>query len=219
MPFAWLSAGFQSLPPLPTNKSGPSGADSGVGGFVYVLGPCGSLQRTFLWSWSPCHHHNSHRILQPDVLRLYFPTLELWVVLSISLPSCSSGLSAQKCGTTRSAASASPTQSSSHGLAMCSLHPGCLSLALLPIWMNVSSLTPWLSGFHTVWFSGSSGFFVFFLICCCPSFGCVRKQSVSIYAPILAGSGKKSVLNLRTFEKINGNKAELYENWYLEISL
>ena len=61
--------------------------------------------------------------------------------------------------------------------------------------------------------------FCFFLICCCPSFGCVRKQSVSIYAPILAGSGKKSVLNLRTFEKINGNKAELYENWYLEISL
>ena len=48
MALAPLSAGFQSLPPLPTIKLGPSGADSWVGGwvggFVYVLGPCGSLQ-------------------------------------------------------------------------------------------------------------------------------------------------------------------------------
>ena len=44
MLLAQLSAGFQSLPLLPTNKLGPSGADSWVGGFVYVLGPCGSLQ-------------------------------------------------------------------------------------------------------------------------------------------------------------------------------
>ena len=46
-----LSAGFQSLPPLPTSKLGPSGADSWVGGFVYVLGPCGSLQQTLLGGW------------------------------------------------------------------------------------------------------------------------------------------------------------------------
>ena len=38
------SAGFQAFPLLPTSKVGPSGADSLVGGFVYVLGPCGSLQ-------------------------------------------------------------------------------------------------------------------------------------------------------------------------------
>ena len=44
MPFAQLSAGFHSLPPLLTSKLGPSGADSQVGGVVYVLGPCGSLQ-------------------------------------------------------------------------------------------------------------------------------------------------------------------------------
>ena len=40
------------------------------------------------------------------------------------------------------------------------LYPNCPSLPLLPIWMNVSSLTPWLMDFHTVQFSGSSGFFV-----------------------------------------------------------
>ena len=42
MPLAPLLAGFQSLSLLPTSKLGPSGADSQVGGFVYVLGPCGS---------------------------------------------------------------------------------------------------------------------------------------------------------------------------------
>ena len=42
-PRAQLSPGFQSLPPPPTSKLGPSDADSQVGGFVYVLGPCGSL--------------------------------------------------------------------------------------------------------------------------------------------------------------------------------
>ena len=44
VPLALLSVGFQSLPLLPTIKLGPSGADSQVGGFVYVLGPCWSLQ-------------------------------------------------------------------------------------------------------------------------------------------------------------------------------
>ena len=44
MPLAGLSAGFQSPPPLPTNKLGTSGADSlGVWACV-VLGLCGSLQ-------------------------------------------------------------------------------------------------------------------------------------------------------------------------------
>ena len=48
MLLAQLLAGFQSLPPLPTSKLVLSGADSWVGGFVYVPGPCGSLQQTLL---------------------------------------------------------------------------------------------------------------------------------------------------------------------------
>ena len=36
MALALLSAGFQSLPPLPTIKLGPFGADSRVGGWVCV---------------------------------------------------------------------------------------------------------------------------------------------------------------------------------------
>ena len=47
-PLAGLSAGFQSLTPFPTSEFGPSGADPQVGGFVYVLGLCGSLQQTLL---------------------------------------------------------------------------------------------------------------------------------------------------------------------------
>ena len=51
MPLARLLTSFQLLSPLPTNKLGPSGADSQVGGFVYILGPCESLQETLLWGW------------------------------------------------------------------------------------------------------------------------------------------------------------------------
>ena len=48
MLLAPLSTGSQPLPLLPTSKLGPSGADSQVGGFVYILGLGGSLQRTVL---------------------------------------------------------------------------------------------------------------------------------------------------------------------------
>ena len=58
-------------------------------------------------------------------------------------------------------ATTSPTWSTSCHLSIHPLSPGCLSLPLLPVWMKVSSLTPWLSNFHTVWFSGSSGHFLF----------------------------------------------------------
>ena len=64
--------------------------------------------------------------------------------------------------------------------------PCFLSLALLPVWTNVSSLSAWLSDFHAVQFSVISGCFLF-LNCCCP-FGCARRHSVSTYASILAGS-------------------------------
>ena len=43
MSLAWLRAGFYSLPQLPTSNLGPSGADSQVGGFVYVLETFGSV--------------------------------------------------------------------------------------------------------------------------------------------------------------------------------
>ena len=92
----------------------------------------------------------------------------------------------------------SPAQCSSCCFAVHPLRPGCPSLPLLPVWMNVSSFTPWLLDFHTVQFSGSSGYFLF-LNLCCPSFDCMRWQSVSTYAAILAVSRKSCYLIWHTW--------------------
>ena len=90
---------------------------------------------------------NPHRFSQPGILRIspcWNPGL---CGLSCS-PFVPPGLSACKCGTTRS--------SSCH-LAASPPLPSCLSLPLLWVLMNVSSLTYWLLDFYTVQFSGSSG--------------------------------------------------------------
>ena len=59
-------------------------------------------------------------------------------------------LSACECGTTWFA-SCGLTHPVCH-LATRPLHLGCLPPPLILVWMNVSSLTPWLSDFYTVWF-------------------------------------------------------------------
>ena len=111
-----------------------------------------------------------------------------------SSPTVPPGLYMRECGATGSASGRTaclvlPQSSTSLGPAALPgvLSAGCPSLPLLPVWMNVSSLSLWLSDFREVRFSVSSGCFLF-LNCCCPSFGCARKRSVSTYASILAGS-------------------------------
>ena len=78
------------------------------------------------------------------------------------------GLSTHKCGTIRStshclagSARYCLVLSAHHHLAASTLHPACPSPPLLPVWMNVSSLTPWLSDFHRVQFYGNSYCFLF----------------------------------------------------------
>ena len=104
--------------------------------------------------------HNSHRFLQPEVLRLYFPhagTLGCVVCLAPQLfflvyPHVNVRLPGLP-------ADASP---------VCQVHqpphlrPGCPPLPFLPVWMTVSFLTSQLLDFHTVPFSGSSGCFFYF---------------------------------------------------------
>ena len=51
MSLAQLLDCFHLLLLLPTIKLGPSGATSQVDGFVYILGPYGSLQQILLWGW------------------------------------------------------------------------------------------------------------------------------------------------------------------------
>ena len=128
---------------------------------MFVLGPCGSLkEHSCEGGCFSCCRLNPHRCFQSEVLRLSFPVLEPWVLWPVSLPSCSSWfihmqmwdrplwqlppclvLQLHPCG------ESSP--------------PGCLSLPLLPVWMNVSSLTRWLLDFYPVRFSVSSGYFLF----------------------------------------------------------
>ena len=152
---------------------------------------------------------NPHGCFQSAALRLYFPQLQPWIEQSVSLPSCSSQFICTRMWDCplhqppahrvhqllpRRPATAWPAPLlnlppcwfASRHLATSPLRPGCPSPPLLLVWMNVSSSSPWLSDFHTVRFSVSSGCFLF-LNCCCP-FGSARRHSVSTYASILAGS-------------------------------
>ena len=57
---AWSALHRLSVTSPAIHKLGPSDADSRLGGFVYVLEPCGSLQQTLLWDWEfllPPQHH------------------------------------------------------------------------------------------------------------------------------------------------------------------
>ena len=94
-----------------------------------------------------------HRFFQSEALRLYFPPHWNPGLHGLSCsPVVPSGLSTCKCGTARS---------SSRCLTTSPLRPGCPSPSLLIlVWMNVSSLTPWLLDLYTVRFSGSSGYFL-----------------------------------------------------------
>ena len=138
MYLAPLSDGFQSLPPLPIIKLCPAGADSQVGGFVNVLGPCGSLQRTLLHGWEfLLLPPQPPQVFSVRGLRFYFPMLEPWVARSALLPSCSSWFICMRMWDCpvhnppphwhqpppRPSASALPAQSSSGHLAVSSLLP------------------------------------------------------------------------------------------------
>ena len=146
MPPSSLLPRFQSLPLLLTCRLCPfrccPGADIWVGGLVYVVRSCSPSNKLSCDTGSFSHCCNPNRFLQPEVLNLYFPMLEHWVVWSVSLPSCSS-LSACECGTAWSA--------SCH-LVTHPLYSGCPS-PLPSVWMNVSSLTLWLSDIHAVFLS------------------------------------------------------------------
>ena len=156
MVLASISAGFQSFPPLPIIKFGSSGAASQVGGCACSrplwVSPKNSPVRLGV---SPAAAPTPRGAFRG--LRLYFPELEPWVAQSALLPHHSSRfIYAQMwgrrvcqpqpglpCSTIRYLAG-----SACRCLATCALHPGCPSPPLLPVWMNVSSLYPWLSDFQ-----------------------------------------------------------------------
>ena len=139
MPLAQLVDSFQSFPCYPQVNWALLVLIPEWVGLCTFYGPVGLSNKLSCEAGSLSCCLNPHQFLQLKVLRLYFPTLEPWVERSVLLPSCSSQFIIWKCGT-------SPSTS----LAVSPLHPSCPSLPLLLVWMNVSSLTPWLSDFHTV---------------------------------------------------------------------
>ena len=117
--------------------------------FYALVSPSNGLSyETGSFSWG-C---NPLIFLQPEVFRLYFPVLGPWVTQSVSLPNCSSQFTYMQIWY-RPVCQLPLCH-------VCSLLRLPIS-ALLPVWMNVSPLTPWLSDFHTVQFSGISGSFLF----------------------------------------------------------
>ena len=124
--------------------------------------------------------HNPHRFFQSEVLRLYFPALELWVSWSISLPNCSSWFICTRMW-----------DQPVHNLLphwvrqLLPCHqfplPCCPSPTLLLVWMNVSSLTPWLPDFHTVHFSVSSELFLFLNLLLSSFWLCEEEQCVYLH--------------------------------------
>ena len=180
---ALLSANFQSPPPLPTSKWAILVLIP-----MYLLGPCGSFQQTLLWGWEFLLPPQPPQIFTVRGFEALFPRAGALGLHSLFHPPFVPPGFMNECGTTRFASCspqascnlACPPCSTIHhlsGSASCSLArpglvlqpqscqesspPSCVSPPLLRVWMNVFSLTPWLSGFHTVGFSVSSGSVLF----------------------------------------------------------
>ena len=157
MALAPLSAGFQSLPLLPTIKLVPSGADSRVGKLVThpPRDPCSRP----LWvspttspvrlGVSPAAAPTPTGILNQRFEALFPQAGALGYAVCFA-PHHLSGLSVRECGAAGSASGETacpirPTlrQSQSRHSHASPLRPGCPSPPLLPVWMNVYFLFPW----------------------------------------------------------------------------
>ena len=171
-----------------------------MGGFVYIVGPCGSLQQTLQWVWEFLPLTQPTQIFSAIGFEALFPHVGTLGCMDCLTPQLF--LPVYPHANKGPPATTTPAQSSSHWLWYIVSHPlcpGCPSLPLLPVWMNISSLTLWLPDFHTIRFSGSSGCFLFLNLLL--SFFCARRHSVSTYASILARSldvffGRNIYINL-----------------------
>ena len=105
--------------------------------------------------------HNLHRFFQSEVLRLYFPALEPWGAQSLSLPSGSSQFIHRQMWDHLLRQPPPPAPVLKLPPCHVSTPPQLPSPPILVVWVNVPSLTPWLSDFYTVLFSGSSDCFLF----------------------------------------------------------
>ena len=92
-----------------------------------------------------CCCPNPHRCFQSEVLRLYFPVLELWATWFVSLPRCSSRFI---CRQMWDHLVCKPLPCWVHQLQPChESSPPWLPVSTAPIGLGIPSLSPWLSDF------------------------------------------------------------------------
>ena len=180
--------------PLLTSKLGSYDADSQVGGFVYVLYPVNLSNKLSCEAGSFFCQHNPQGVFIQRFWGFHFQCCNCGLLHLSHSPVVPPSLSSWKCATTLS------TSQHVAWSSRCQLAPlpGPLAAALLPVlsawmpisaplsvWMDVSSLTPWLSDFHTVWFSSSSSCFLFLNLLL--SFFWLCKEAKCIYLGLHLG--------------------------------
>ena len=122
-----------------------------VGEFVYILRPCRPFKHSFPKIWVPSATVTPTGFFQSQYTQIYLPgagagiACSQGVPLNFYLPHVNVGL---------------PLPVLPPPLPLCATLCLLASLPLLPTWMNVASLNLWLSNFHTVQFSDSSGCYI-----------------------------------------------------------
>ena len=128
-----------------------------VGGFGYVLRLCGPFKQSFLKVPQFFCHPNPHWFLQPEVTGIYLPSVGTGLGLGSLAPKVSLLIFTHHTWMWHCPCPICSHLSVPHLISspLPHLRP------LLRVWMNVASLNPWLLNLHTVWFSDSSGCYLF----------------------------------------------------------
>ena len=198
-----LSAGFQSVPLLPTSQLGPSGAVSQVGGFVYVLDPVGLSKELSCEAGSFPHCSlNPPQVFSVSGLRLYFPMLEPWVPWSVTW-STSCCLASQlqlcpPCSTMRHlAGSASCHLAESRLCPAALLRPSCRSG-----WMFLLKLLGCRTSYSLIFCQ----FWLFFVFKLLLSFFWLCEEAQCVYLRLHLGQKSNILISMmvnKTFENLN----------------
>ena len=129
-----------------------------VGGFVNVLRLHGPSMQNFLKIWQFLPPLQLHWFLQPEVMGIYLPSAgtlgcAVWPGAVITH---SQGVPPHFHPPHMNVGTPILPPPPLHATL-----PLLASLPLIPNWMSVASLNPWLSDFHTVRFFNSSGYYLF----------------------------------------------------------
>ena len=148
---------------------------------MYILGSCGSLQSSLLWGWEflpPSQPPQIFTARSFEAVVLHTGTLGCTVYLApqLFLPAYPHTNVGPPAATWPAPVFQPP--------------PCCVSSPpLLPVWMSVSSLTPWLLDSFIFW-----QFWLFFLTCC--PFFWLCEEAKCIYLHLHLGQKSWKVLNL-----------------------